>query len=84
MLCRRSLRLASGCCRCYHPLLSAAIPGNGWADVTRLCAWCENLIPPSARRDVVCCSVRRYGGFKLDKRDPEDAAQLRLCAVDRG
>jgi hypothetical protein len=26
--------------------------------MTRLCAWCENPIPVTARRDAVCCSVR--------------------------
>jgi len=26
--------------------------------VTRLWAWCTNPIPPKARRDAVCCSVR--------------------------
>jgi len=26
--------------------------------MTRLCAWCENSIPPGPRRDAVCCSVR--------------------------
>ena len=65
------------------PLLSAAIR-NGWAGVTRLCAWCENPIPARARRDAVCCSVRRCGGFKLNKRGRKGAAQLRPCAVDRG
>src|SRR6185437_7416920 len=27
-------------------------------DALRLCAWCSKPIPPTARRDAVCCSVR--------------------------
>jgi hypothetical protein len=60
------------------------VPGNGWAGVTILCAWCENPIPAGALRDAVRCSVCRCGGFKLGKRGRKGAAQLRLCAVDRG
>jgi hypothetical protein len=59
-------------------------PGNRWAGVTVLCARCENPILARARRNAVCCLVRRCGGFKLDKRGRKGAAQLRPCAVDRG
>jgi hypothetical protein len=43
---------------CYCHRRCQARPGKGRPAVTRLCAWCENPIPASARRDAVCCSVR--------------------------
>jgi hypothetical protein len=67
-----------------RPLPLKRDPGNRWAGVTILCARCENPILARARRNAVCCWVRRCGGFKLDKRGRKGAAQLRPCAVDRG
>ena len=46
-------------------LLTAGV-GVGCPVVTRACAWCEGPIPPSARRDAVCCSVRcRQAGHRF-------------------
>lgn len=33
-------------------------PSRVTGDTRRLCAWCHQPIPPGARRDAVCCSVR--------------------------
>ncbi|GAA1381349.1 hypothetical protein [Catellatospora chokoriensis] len=33
-------------------------PSRDTGVTRRLCAWCELAIPPSARRDAVCCSTR--------------------------
>ncbi|MEU7827361.1 hypothetical protein, partial [Catellatospora sp. NPDC049133] len=33
-------------------------PSRVTVDTRRLCAWCEQPIPPATRRDAVCCSTR--------------------------